>query len=599
MTFRFGSWLAVAAIGFMVLPGTSSAKLSPGVSLEDALSESERDALGTLALAGENMRDAILEVSLHPQSVERIASISRDTSDQFRERMKAIPRSKQKDMWELVRYPELIDELVQGGRPARGAVVGIVSPYPESIRKVATRIVDRDFNLLNDIAHLHSDAERETAKLIASLPLSAQANFQALIERPDLMSALADHPGLLDELGTQYREAPLETRDAFNRYHEEETLRNEQEIAQWREAIEDDPEARAELIQSAEAFAEEEGYDSPREVERIVERTEVHHYSHPYPYWFGPPHWRASYHWYPHRSHWGFNFDTGGSFIVFGLPSAYYSSWHYRHPQRRHHYGHIDRHFNRHAPHKRHYRGARIREHARSHKPKRHNNHYRGQKRRGHQKDVHVSNIRNQRRDPRSVRNDDRKGGGTRSRIRTRKGDGDVRTRKHTSKFRDATRRAKQRASDRRASDKGAIRSRVGERRADASRTSDRKKSRAQRPKARSKSKSKSKTEKIAKRSKSLRDKTRGDMRRNAPPKVSKRSSRPSARKRIAKRSGQSRLKAPARKKSSKSTAKRLRKSSSNKLSAKRSRSGKSNSRKSGSRKSKKNSNGGRNFGRR
>ena len=570
MTFRHWSWLAVAAISFMPLPATSLAKFSPGVSLEGALSESERDALGTLALADEHMRDAILGVSLHPRSVERIASISRDSSDQFRERMNAIPRSKQKDMWELVRYPELIDELVQGGRPARGAVAGIVSPYPESIRKVATRIVDRDFNLLNDIAHLLSDAQRETARLIASLPLSAQANFQALIDRPDLMSALADHPGLLDELGTQYREGPLETRDAFDRYHEEETLRNEQEIAQWREAIEDDPEAQAELIQSAEDFAAEEGYDSPRE----VERTEVHHYSHPYPYWFGPPHWRASYHWYPHRSHWGFNFDTGGSFIVFGLPSAYYSSWHYRHPQRRHHYGHIDRHFNRHASHKRHYRGARIREHARSHKPTRHNNHYRGQKRRGHQKDVHLSNIRNQRREPRSVRNDDRKGGETRSRIRTRKGEGDVRTRKHTSKFRDATGRAKQRASGRRASGKGSIRSRVGEQRVDAPRTSGRKKSRAQRPKTRSKSKSK--TEKIA-----------------------KRSPRPSARKRIAKRSSQSRLKAPARKKSFKSTAKRLRKSSSNKLSAKRWRSGKSNSRKSGSRKSKKNSNGGRNFGRR
>ena len=478
MTFRHWSWLAVAAISFMPLPATSLAKFSPGVSLEGALSESERDALGTLALADEHMRDAILGVSLHPRSVERIASISRDSSDQFRERMNAIPRSKQKDMWELVRYPELIDELVQGGRPARGAVAGIVSPYPESIRKVATRIVDRDFNLLNDIAHLLNDAQRETARLIASLPLSAQANFQALIDRPDLMSALADHPGLLDELSTQYREDPLETRDAFDRYHEEETLRNEQEIAQWREAIEDDPEAQAELIQSAEDFAAEEGYDSPRE----VERTEVHHYSHPYPYWFGPPHWRASYHWYPHRSHWGFNFDTGGSFIVFGLPSAYYSSWHYRHPQRRHHYGHIDRHFNRHASHKRHYRGARIREHARSHKPTRHNNHYRGQK------------------------------------------------------------------------------------------------SRAQRPKAglRSKSKSKSKTEKIA-----------------------KRSPRPSARKRIAKRSSQSRLKAPARTKNSKKAAKRLRKSNSNKLSAKRSRSGKSNSRKSGSGKTKKKSNAGRNFGRR
>ena len=593
MKIRHSVKLAITALCFAVLPSTSYALLSPDAALEDSLTDVELEALATLALADEPMRDAILEVSLHPRAVERIASISQDSSDRFRERMNEIPRSKQKGIWELVRYPDLVDALVLGGRPSRGSIDEVVAPYPEEIRDIAKRTALHDFNLLNDIAHIRSDAERETSKLIATLPLSAQANFETLIHRPELMTALADHPALLHELGSRYRDDPFETRAAFDRYHEEETARNEEAIAEWRGAIEDDPEAREELIESAEQFADEEGYESPTETQRVVERTEVHYYHHPYPYWFGTPYWHASRHWYPHRAHWGFSFDVAGAFFVFGLPSAYYSSWHYRVPERRHHYRHLDRHFQRHASHHRSRRGSGIRDHARSHKQSRKHAYDRPRDGRRHVDGHRVADYRNGSRSRVARHRDDRDRRGIRSRIGTRDGERDIRPRKHKSKFREATERARRRDGKRnvrprqhkskfreaterartRGDDGRQVRSRKRDRSADRADSFTRK-TRGKHEKRVSELGPKRERNRSASNKKGI----RGKARRSDSHKIAKRSSKPSkfsSTKRKAKRSPRAKIKSPKH---------------AEKLTAKSKRSEKS---------KKKRSNGGRNFARR
>jgi hypothetical protein len=338
------------AIGFlMLLPGPSHAILAPESLLGETFSEQQRDALGTLALADAALRDAILEASLQPRIIERIAAIQERSSASFRAHLDQVPRSKQKDIWELVRHPELIDDLVLGGRPSRGSLAAILEPYPESVREIARRSVERDFDLLNDIAHLRSDAERETAGVLSSLPFDTQASFEALIERPDIMTTLASHPALIGRLGALYRESPQETRAILDRHHDELIEENDRAVAAWRELIEQDPEARDELVESAERFAEEEGYESPGAAATVVERTQVHHYYHPYPYWFGPPYWQVGLYWYPDRVHWGFSFDAGGAVWVFGLPSPLFSTWHFRYPHHYRHYPRLRHHLSQHG----------------------------------------------------------------------------------------------------------------------------------------------------------------------------------------------------------------------------------------------------------
>lgn len=373
MILRLRSVLFFAAAFFFLGSGTPLALVEGDAPLGSSLPKAEREALDTLALADERMRDAVLEAALHPPSIDNIAIVQRESSEAFRERLAGASRTRQKEIWDLVRYPDLVDALVLGGRPSSGAMDQILEPYPDEIREIARTIVANDFNLLNDVAHMRTEAERETANVIASLPVSAQGNFEALIERPDLMSALAENPGLVEHLGALYREDPFATREQFDRYHDDLTAEREQELAEWREAIEEDPDAQAELIESAEEFAQEEGYESPRDSRVVTERSTVHVYHHPYPYWFGTPHWNGGVTWYPHRAHWGFGFDVGGAFFAFGVPSPFYYSWHDRHHHRRAKYRHLDRRLRHH----------RDRHHAR-HRARGYRGHHRGDHRASH-----------------------------------------------------------------------------------------------------------------------------------------------------------------------------------------------------------------------
>jgi len=185
-----------------------------------------------------------------------------------------------------------------------------------------------------------------------------------LIERPDIMTLLATHPELSAKLGALYRGSPQLARETLDRHHLKMVEENELAVTAWREMIEEDPEARDELVESAERFADEEGYKSPSEATALTEPTPPHYYHHPYPYWFGTPYWHLAVHWYPHHAHWGFGYYADGSLWVFGLPSAAFSYWHFGYPS---YYGHYPRLHRRWSHHRgdHHYRRHASRDHDR------------------------------------------------------------------------------------------------------------------------------------------------------------------------------------------------------------------------------------------
>ncbi len=336
----------IALIAPLVLSSPAGAIRTPDSPIAESLSDPQREALATLALADAAARNAILETSLHPGVLDDIVQVRQRSSHDFRLRLDEVPRSKQKDLWELVRYPELVDELVREGRPSTRVTADIVEPYPERVHELAQRLVASDWELLDDVARIRKDAEHDTAAVLAPLSLDEQASFETLIERPDLLSAMVNQPLVVERLARLYRGDPERARAVFDRHHEAQVAVNTREVERWRETLEDDPEAREELIESAERFAKDEGYDSPGNT--TVETTEVHHeYHHPYPWWFGPPHWRIGWHWYPHHSHWGFQVSLAGGLYVHGLPSPVFSYWHYRRPRHLRHYRHLHRHWAR------------------------------------------------------------------------------------------------------------------------------------------------------------------------------------------------------------------------------------------------------------
>jgi len=362
------AYLVVASVALVAAAPATAIRDAGDPALEalrDGLDRDEQDALDTLALADASLRDAILEGSLYPSALASLSAIQERSSRAFRQRLERESRGTQKDAWELIRYPELLDRLVVGGRPARAEVDDIVAPHPERVGELARGLALHHFALLADIAAIREEAERENRLALSGLPLATQAGFEALIERPDLLSALLREPAVAERLADLVRADAWNARTLFDREHARLFAERERELDAWRETIESDPEAERELRESAERFAEEEGYEAP---DHYVEtRTEVHHvYHHPYPWWFGPPRWQLGWHWYPVRTHWGFHISLGGGLRIHSVPSPTFSYWHYRRPPAhrqpyRHLHGHWSRygvrhHLHRDYPHRFHHR---------------------------------------------------------------------------------------------------------------------------------------------------------------------------------------------------------------------------------------------------
>ncbi|MCB0793295.1 MAG: hypothetical protein KDB88_01040, partial [Flavobacteriales bacterium] len=199
-------------------------------------------------------------------------------------------------------------------------------------------------------------------------PQSTQKALMGLLDHPEVLSIMTERMDLTVTVGDMYRRDPEGTiliADSLNQVVEQETA---EELAAWKERMDNDPEAREQFKKSAEAFEKEqvpddvyyteaeakalrEQVEDPANTERIVE----HHYYEPYPYWFGYPRWYAFPRWrpYPWWYDWGFYFgwgagwgvSWGGGWGYWGLPSFYYMNWYWGNPWNHYYYPGLSCHY--------------------------------------------------------------------------------------------------------------------------------------------------------------------------------------------------------------------------------------------------------------
>ena len=115
------------ARAFGVLCGVLAAWLcaATGAAAEDAIDlrdessiedsdrgASDRRAVEALALYEPATRDAILEATLHPDIIAGLREIQVRSSGEFRDLAKPFDREHQAQLWDLVRFPDLLDAIV-------------------------------------------------------------------------------------------------------------------------------------------------------------------------------------------------------------------------------------------------------------------------------------------------------------------------------------------------------------------------------------------------------------------------------------------------------------------------------------------------------
>jgi hypothetical protein len=354
MRFR-GTWPSLAipfALSALVTmaPLHSAHALKVPVQLGE-LEEADRKALETIAGHDEKLRDSVLAASLHVDALVETQRIQEQSSASFQERIGNLDKKQQEQMWEIVREPGLLDELATENRPSRSELDAIAARHPESLRTAIRTFGSERHDLLVDVAQIHRRASDRFDAAVSDLDAETQQAFRDLVDQPELLTVLVHRVNLVVRLGDSYRKNPRDTRSYLASLAKDVEARKAADQEEWKERIENDPKAAAELDEAARAYSEEQGYDYD-ELTRSEVRTSVNLAVYPYPYWFGYPAWYADAYlypygyWYPYPVYFGY-YHHHGHYAWYGLPSLPFMHWFY-YGNHHHHYSHLSHCFNGH-----------------------------------------------------------------------------------------------------------------------------------------------------------------------------------------------------------------------------------------------------------
>ncbi len=336
-------WVALPILGFAQTEQELLAQLL----------EEEQSSVEALALYPKSTRMAILEAAKYPEALIKMESLQSRTSAAFKSLLEKYPKELQEKVWDLTRYPGLIATIVEGG-PKSGIDFDVaLQDFPPEILQRARELSYDHFPLLSEVHRLNRQWDGAYRGMVAIyLPITRDA-LQQLTDLPEVLSLLTDNIRLTVLVGDLYEKNPawlLQQMDSLNIVVAEARTK---ELETWKASLAANPQAEEELQQSAQAYADEYGYDDEYynydddlyydEEDRYSTLIEYHYYHYNYPYWFGYPYWYPYPRWrpYPYWYDWGFYRGPGNVIVIVDMPSYWFVNWYFYEPWHHYYYPHL------------------------------------------------------------------------------------------------------------------------------------------------------------------------------------------------------------------------------------------------------------------
>ncbi|WP_026211574.1 hypothetical protein [Lewinella cohaerens] len=324
------------------------------------LQEEEQVAIEALVLYPATTRTIILEAVLYPEVLVKLQRIQEKISTTFQDLMNNQSREVQEVIWDLSRYPDLIHQLATLTNANDRTVREALKTYPEAIQEKALQALLNYPRLLADADDLQEAAANAFQQVLTVYPDVVKDQMQALLALPEVLDLLTENISLTLLVGEQYRSDPdwlMAQMDSLNLVV---ARKNAQELEDWKQELEANPELAEELEVAASAYAETYAYDDSYYDEgddvyyqtEEPQRVDVHYYYH-YPYWLGYPSWYDYPCWrpYPLWYDWGFSSWNSQVLVIVGLPSYHFTYWYFNRAEHHIWWPHLSSHFVNHYYH--------------------------------------------------------------------------------------------------------------------------------------------------------------------------------------------------------------------------------------------------------
>lgn len=298
------------------------------------LSAADSAAINALVLYPDTVRSWILDAARYPEAIVRTSLLQQKTSNEFANAISMLTKEEQEVIWNLTRYPGLIDVLAAGDKKSAKALNEIAMSYPEEIQQSIKDYGSKFHEKFGEIGRLQNQSSAAFEEILKNYPSSAQSAFKELVYFPEVLSILNDHLQMTVLMGDMYQRNPDRVLHTLDSLSVVVARQNAAELEAWNKTIEQDTVLQNDMKQAAISYTTDNGEKASDYANPQPEEFYQHYVCYPYSYWFGYPYWYPTYYWYPYPYwfDWGFYFDPFGHFVVFGMPSYHFTYWYFYHP---------------------------------------------------------------------------------------------------------------------------------------------------------------------------------------------------------------------------------------------------------------------------
>ena len=174
----------------------------------DRVDEDDQEALEALAVYPEDKREDALEVASEADTLVDIQKLQEGSQDTFKDLLEPYSQDDQEQLFELSRYPDLVEAIARGGPKGGGELERIAKDYPEDARTAAIRQGEGNYKVVARMHALLQDFDRRFGDQIEDLSPRKQEAFRSMLGTPELLSLMAEHTNMTVILGDAFDRNP-------------------------------------------------------------------------------------------------------------------------------------------------------------------------------------------------------------------------------------------------------------------------------------------------------------------------------------------------------------------------------------------------------